>query len=414
MILKYIRSMSGFNRNVRLFLAQIFIMGIYSGIYGIVFNLYVLDIGYRTDFLGLLLSVSLLATSLASVPAGMLCDRFDRKKLIVGSSVLSAIAMLPLFLSPSPIIMLAASALSGMLGAIATVCATPFLSDNCETDQAVHVFSVSSALTWAAMVIGSTLGGLIPLLWPMLHINASRYQITLVASMLLVFAGCALLVFLKDTKCRIHHTTANVRGKWKVRPSTETLKFTAISVIIGIGAGMVVPYFNVYFTKIVHASIFETGLVFAVADIFMVAGFIAIPHVAQRIGRARSAVITQTASLPFLIMMAITTNFLAASTAYIMRMFLMNMAGPAQTSLQMEVIKQEERGFAVGLMSTGNSLAVAVSTYISGLLMTGGNFTIPFIITCIAYVGAAALLYIYFGKLEGKKRIEKAAVPQDP
>lgn len=407
MISDYLRSLSGFNRNVKLFLAQIFIMGIYSGIYGVVFNLHVLELGYKTDFLGLLLSVSMLATSLASVPAGMLCDRFDRKKLIVWSSILSGLAMLMLFLSSSPAVMLAASALSGALSAIATVCATPFLTDNCERDEAVHVFSASSALTWAAAVIGSALGGIVPVAWQMLHLQASRYQLTLVASMLLVFLGCALLIFLKDTKCSVHKPTGGLAA-FKVKLSAETLKFTAISVIIGIGAGMIVPYFNVYFTKIIHASVFETGLIFAVADIFMVAGFIAIPYVASRIGRARSAVITQTASLPFLVLMAITTNLLAASTAYVMRMFLMNMASPAQTSLQMEIIHPEERGFAVGLMSTGNSLAIAASTYVSGLLMVGGNYSLPFAVTCISYVVAAALLYYYFGHHERRQRRQGA------
>ena len=405
-IIEFIRKMAGFNRNVKLFLAQIFIMGIYSGIYGVVFNLYVLDRGFGMDFLGLLLSVSLLATSLASIPAGMLCDRFDRKKLIVGSSVFSGLAMLPLFLSPSPSIMLASSALSGMLGTIAIVCATPFLTDNCERDEAVHVFSSSSALTWAAMVIGSALGGMLPMLLPLLPLQASRYQVTLVASMLLVFGGCALLLFLKDTKCVVKKRNSPLLN-WKI-PSADTLKFTSISIIIGIGAGMIVPYFNVYFTKFIHASVFQTGLIFAVANVFMVAGFIVIPHLAAKIGRARSAVITQAASLPFLIIMAITTNILAASAAYIMRMFLMNMASPAQTSLQMEVIHPEERGFAVGLMSTGNSMAVAASTYISGTLLVGGNYVLPFVITILAYIVAAALLYYFFGNTEKRMSRDKS------
>ncbi|CAJ35667.1 MFS transporter [Methanocella arvoryzae] len=394
--------MLSFNRNVKLFLAQVFIMGIYTGIYGIVFNLHILELGFKTDFLGLMLSVSLLAASIASVPAGFLCDRFDHKKILVGSTFLSALAVLPLFISSSPPVLLVASALGGMLGSISTVCATPFLTENCERDEAVHVFSASAALGWAASVVGAALGGLVPMIWPLLHLQANRYQLTLIASVVLLFAGCAMLLFLKGGKCTRRHTTKPF-SITKVRPSPETLKFAAISVIIGLGSGMVVPYFNVYFTKIIRASIFETGVIFAVANIFMVAGFIFIPYLAEKIGRARSAVITQAASLPFLILMAITTNLMAASAAYIMRMMLMNMAGPATTSLQMEVIHPEERGFAVGLISTGNSLAVAASTYVSGLLMVGGNYVLPFTITCIAYLAAAGLLYYFFGHRERRQ-----------
>jgi hypothetical protein len=82
-IKSYMRALSGFNVNIKLLLLRTIIMGLYAGVYGIIFNLYILDLGYRTDFLGLLLSVSLLTSSIVSIPAGILCDRFDRRKLML-------------------------------------------------------------------------------------------------------------------------------------------------------------------------------------------------------------------------------------------------------------------------------------------------------------------------------------------
>ena len=145
--------------NVRLFLVQTFIAGIYSGIYGVVFNLYVLHMGFDTGFLGLLLSISLLASALASIPAGMLCDRYNHKAILVIFGLLSLLAILPLFLSSSPVVLLLASAVSGIFGQITLVCATPFLTENCEKGGMTHVFSASSALAWGASVIGYLRGG---------------------------------------------------------------------------------------------------------------------------------------------------------------------------------------------------------------------------------------------------------------
>jgi MFS family permease len=144
----------------------------------------------------------------------------------------------------------------------------------------------------------------------------------------------------------------------------------------------------------------------------MVAGFIAIPWLSGKVGRARSAVVTQIASLPFLILLAITSSFLVASVAYVMRMFLMNIAAPATTSLQMEVIRPEERGYAVGLMSMGQSFAIATSTYASGLLMAGDNYTLPFMITCLSYILGAGLMYYYFGREEGQSWPAATPVPR--
>jgi predicted MFS family arabinose efflux permease len=157
-----------------------------------------------------------------------------------------------------------------------------------------------------------------------------------------------------------------------------------------------VPYFNVYFNKVLNASVLQTGLVFAVADALMVIGFMMIPYISTRMGMVRSAALTQAISIPFLVVMAVTTNFAIASGAYVARMLFMNISGPATTSFQMQIIKPEERGFATGLMSTGNSVAIAGSTYIGGLLMAHGNYLIPYAVTCLAYAVAALLLYECF------------------
>jgi hypothetical protein len=186
-------------------------------------------------------------------------------------------------------------------------------------------------------VLGYVAGSVLPYLWPALRISGDKYRLTMLASMALLLVGWTMLLFLKENK---YARPPQIRQpSLKMKPSKAVLKFTLITLIIGSGSGMIVPYFNVYFTQIVHASVFATGLVFAVASLFMVAGFVAIPWLSTRVGRARSAVITQVASLPFLLLLAVTGNFLIASVAYTMRMPLMNMAMPAMTSLQTETIR---------------------------------------------------------------------------
>ena len=110
--------------------------------------------------------------------------------------------------------------------------------------------------------------------------------------------------------------------------------------------------------------------------------------------------VTKLISAPFVVAMAFTKDFMIAAGAYVVYMFLINMAGPATTSFQMEQIKKHEQGFAIGLMSTGSCLAVSASSFISGLLISRGNYTVPFILTCAGYVATALLLYHYFKDVE--------------
>ena len=159
---------------------------------------------------------------------------------------------------------------------------------------------------------------------------------------------------------------------------------------------MIVPYFNVYFVKVMKVGVIEVGLASAIAGAVMIGGLMATPYLTSRIGKVRCAVLTKILSAPFLILMALTTNFIMAAGAYVAYMFLINMAGPATTSFQMELIKPKEQGLAVGVMSTGSYVAISASTYISGLLIAQGNYIIPFIGTCAGIPGhrcAALLLF---------------------
>ena len=185
-IKNYIRALAGLNVNIRLLLLRTIIMGLYSGIYGIIFNLYILDMGYRTDFLGLLLSVSLLTSSAMSIPAGILCDRFDRRKLMLVSSALSvACRSSRSSLCTRPYALLLFSALFGVFSSISAVCLTPILAENCG-EETVHVFSANASLGWIASVAGCAFGGLLPGLWSRYFAALNSYRLTLLFALVLL------------------------------------------------------------------------------------------------------------------------------------------------------------------------------------------------------------------------------------
>lgn len=401
----YIQTISGFDINVKLLLLRTFLVSMYTGIYGIIFNLYILDMGYRADFLGLVLSVHLIASSVASIPAGILCDRMDKKTLMVVFGLLSILATLPMFLVPSPVVLLISSALSGVFVSITSVIVTPMLAENSKNGEIVHIFSANASLGWIASVIGCAMGGFLPVIWSrwdvLLKFGSLRF--TLLASMMLLLVGWAFLLMLRnkrDTKCSCPEFSIA-----DIRLTPDILKFTLTSITYGVGSGMIVPYFNVYFIKVLDMSLTEISITSAVAGAVMVLGFLITPVLTSRIGKVRSAVLTKLLSTPFLVLMAMTSSFILASVAYVLYMFFINMAGPATTSFQMEQIRPEEQGFAVGLMSTGSCLAVSASTYVSGILISRGDYILPFAMTCAAYLVTAGLLYSYF------KDVERVPVP---
>ncbi len=407
MINEYIRTVSGFHKNVKLLLLRSFVICLYTGIYGILFNLYVLNLGYGADFLGLVLATHVLASSAMSIPAGFLCDRFDKKKLMVVSGLLSTLSAIPLYLFSSPWTLLLFSILGGVFVSISSVTLTPLLAENCRKNDTVHVFSANASISWIASVIGCALGGILPGMWGLLKLRMDPLQLTLLASIVLLAMGLAITLFMAErggARCRCGSFSLK-----DVRLSPDVWKFTVTSLTFGVASGMIVPYFNVYFTRALHVGVLEVGIASAVAGAVMVIGFVATPYMTSKIGKVRSAVVTKIFSAPFLMLMALTESFLVAAAAYVAYMFFINMAGPATTSFQMEQIRPKEQGFAVGMMMTGNYVAVSVSTYLSGLLIAKGNYIIPFVATCAAYLATALLLYHYFK--DSERHIRPIPIP---
>lgn len=397
---EYIRTICGFHKNVKLLLLRSFLICLYTGIYGILFNLYILNLGYGADFLGLVLSTHVLASSAMSIPAGILCDRFDKKKLMVISGLFSTLAAVPLYLFASPWSLLFFSIAGGVFVSIASVTLTPLLAENCRKDDTVHVFSANSSISWIASILGCAIGGIVPGMWGTfagLHVDSLR--LTLLSAVSLLVMGLAVMLLVKENKAAPTCKCSAFSLK-DIKLSPDILKFTLTSLTFGVASGMIVPYFNVYFTQSLHMSVLDVGLISAFAGGVMILGFVVTPYLTSKIGKIRTAVATKILAAPFLMGLALTKSFLAAAGAYVAYMFFINMAGPATTSFQMEQIKKEEQGFAVGMMMTGNYVAVSGSTLISGLLIAGGNYLLPFAATCAFYLITAGLLYYYFRDVE--------------
>ncbi len=82
-ITTYFGSFFGFNRNVRLSFSANLLNGLSQGIFLVVFNLYILEMGISADVLGGILSASPLAQALGSIPIGFLAEVIGFRKVFV-------------------------------------------------------------------------------------------------------------------------------------------------------------------------------------------------------------------------------------------------------------------------------------------------------------------------------------------
>ena len=155
-----------------------------------------------------------------------------------------------------------------------------------------------------------------------------------------------------------------------------------------------------YFHKVLSATAGEIGVIFSIGQIVMVIGLLFIPMITERFGKVRTIALTQLLSIPFLILIAFTMNIYLAAFAYVMRMMLMNMANPAISSFNMEIVAEQERATVSSLTQMGWNIFLALSTFLSGIMMSQSNYMLPYMITCVVYFIAAVAYYVFFLRIE--------------
>jgi MFS family permease len=173
-------------------------------------------------------------------------------------------------------------------------------------------------------------------------------------------------------------------------------RLAIVAGLIGSGAGLFVPYLNVFFVRELGASPAVYGWLSAAAIGFRLVGTAAAPRLAARIGPVRAIGWTQLASIPLLLTLGLAPLPVVASAAYLLRGALMNMAVPVQASFTMSVLPSGSRGRGNSLIWLADSLARAASTLAGGALIAVAGYRVPYVLTAVLYAAAAGLLLRWF------------------
>jgi len=144
------------------------------------------------------------------------------------------------------------------------------------------------------------------------------------------------------------------------------------------------------------------GTIFALGNVTVGIASLAGPLLSERLGKLRAIVATQFLSMPFIMLVTMSPNLALSAGAYLARGTLMQMGIPLETAFQMEMVTESERATTSGVMMMADNIPRAVSSSISGGMMSGNDFYTPFLITTLAYLASSSLFYILFRKTKAE------------
>jgi MFS family permease len=173
---------------------------------------------------------------------------------------------------------------------------------------------------------------------------------------------------------------------------------TLVYILTGLGAGLLIPYFNLYFVRQLHASPALFGLLDGIANGLLAITTLLAPWLASRLGRINAIMLTRLLSLPMLLGIGFAHSLPVAAVLYPLREGSMDMAQGIFQVYAMEAVPTEHRGLANSTYQAVSQVFWAITASLAGLLIVAAGYGLLFIGTFGFYVASVLVIWGYFGK----------------
>ena len=319
-----------------------------------------------------------------------------------------SISIAVMVLWPSEAVFYAMNVVSGLAQCLMAVSMAPFLMENSSEQERTYLFSIIYGLQMLMVSVGNWLGGYLPS-WVagvrLVSPNSSEaYGHSLLIVSILMASGWLPLLFIKAKKMHAHERSVFAPIRYAKEHPAELGKLVLPMLITSIGAGLVMPFMNVFFRQVHHQPDQVIGTLFAWGSLAMAIGMIIAPPLSDRMGKIQMVVITQALSIPFLVLLGFSPIFWIGTAAYYVRLALMNMSTPVYETFVMEHVDESARATVASLVSMSSSFGWAFSPTISGWLQVRYGFGPPFIGTLILYCISIYFYWQFFWRKSRQSR----------
>ena len=415
-----------FNSQARLFFAVIVgLTFVADGLVSVLLNLYLLRLGYGTEFIGLVNAVGLLTFGLASLPAGILGSRMSTTALmkfgaftcLAGGLLLPMAEWLPpgwreLGLVIPPALMFGGFAFVFVNGA-------PFLLNVVEDAYKNHAFALKAAHWSLAGFAGSLIGGLLPGaiagMYGWTLADPAPYRVTFALAVVILALTALLSLRIRPLPPKPPPTprvpAAERSGKgmgWASSVLMLIVIMTVIRLFQVAGSATAMVYFNVYMDQQLAVSTALIGAMAAIGRLTGVPTALITPTLVQRWGNIRVVIASSLVATLCLLPMALVEHWLAASFGYIGAISMMSVRYTAFIVYILDLVPQKHQALMAGTGEAAAGLSFAMMALGGGIILSLFAFRDLFLLgTLISFIGTA-LFWLYILASKRKRKLKPA------
>lgn len=288
----------------------------------------------------------------------------------------------------------------------------PYILRNCPPEHQTSAIALSYS-TWSFAGILSAV-----LVWILNSVNPLLFseRNMLIGITISAFAGifCVAAARSEEITNREVHVDAG-KYDWKL-----IAKALIPALVIATGAGLTIPFINLFFARVHHLETNTISLWNFVASLLVAFAALLVPMIKKGIGYRLAITFTQSLAVISLVLMATTEWYVHLSAAvaiavgcYLLRQPLMNMAGPMTSEVAMKYVGRKNQEITSALISAIWSGSWFISTrFIFGTLRDSGwNYVSIFLITAALYAVGVVLYALLIHSYH--KRQQQGEIPSD-
>jgi predicted MFS family arabinose efflux permease len=368
-----------------------FLFNVGISIFLFLYNLLMLDFGFREDALGVFAGAMALGSLAGTIPCAILARRFGLRNVLALCLLIIAMAFALracLVWAPAQI---ACSFCDGFVLCSWVICLSPAVSQVVEEDKRPLAFSILFAIAVASGSLGGLLGGHTPG-WCQgmaqhfmgLALPAST------AKRITMLAACVITGTAAWPVARLRSNEPAPTVRWLRWPTEPLARFLIANTCWGAALGAFNPFTNVIFSRYLHVPTPQLGNFFSVVQLVQAAAVLTMPVVLRRAGLSRGILFAQLAAAACLAILSRTGGLLQTEVLYCAFMAVQHMTEPALQTLLMGCVEKDRRSEAAAFSFLALSLAQAASAAIAGQVFA--RFPYARVIACIALCLAGAAI----------------------
>ena len=431
MINKIFRSYADLPKNILMLFILELCLSLVHVAFILILNIYLRKEGYSDPEIASLNSLRFIGALAFSLPLGIYIRGRGLKPFFSLSTVLVPLISILLIesirLHLLPLIQLAFLAW-GIAMMFLRVCSLPFIIRNTTSKNSSQALSLNAA-TWslATIISGLIISGLN---WvSVIHIldvefffdeRTILWIITLISIISIPFG-----FRIKEDKTK--SDSFGVRDTISLNKSYDwdlILKAISPLILISIGAGLTIPFVNLFFNSIFHFSSSDFSILGSATAFLVFFSSLMVPTLKQKYGYWMTIVFVQGLSICCLITLAMTELFsnshyaiYFAVTAYVLRQPLMHMAHPSSNELMMNFVGKRNQELISALSSSLWSASWFISAKIfEWLRLLNFHYYEIFLITAVLYIIGVflyAVIIKQFENMEKEKKSKVISVPEE-